>query len=676
MKNMNTIQIKKSLNGTLKELCKSPLGGFRGLLFRGLLLGGLSLFCACSDWLDVVPEGVATVDMAFKSRTQALKYLGTCYAYMPKDASTQNPAILGSDELWGVPTDFYSVMGYSFDGHEIALGMQNATNPKLGRWGSMYRALRACNTFLDNVDKVPDLPGGEREQWIAEITVLKAYYHFLLVQMYGPVPLVRENIPVTADISSVKVVREPVDDCFRYIVELLDEACEGDKLPKSIEDPVNDMGRITKTIAKALKAKVLVTAASPLFNGNNDQATLRNRDGSPLFNTNFDLAKWQIAAEACREAIEICREAEVMLYEYPNISYGDTVATDMTLRNAFSLRWNSEIIWANPQSLAYGGYNRGSMVQATMPRLNEEYKNSDYFSKVINIPLKMAHLFYTNHGVPLAEDNTRDMSVINDLRAAKKKDGLYIREGRITIDLHFDREPRFYAWVGFDGAIWFGAGRINDKAPATLWHLGFKGGETDGITSVTELTGYIPKKYIPTGAQLNSINNISVLDYAWPIMRLSDLYLLYAEAINEAEGGPNGTNSAEMFKYIDLVRKRAGLEGVKESWDKYTNNSQKYKTQTGMRDIIRQERMIELSFEGHRFWDVRRWKIATDICNAPLQGWNFRVSINDGTESEVNNIIYKPQLLHQQVFGARDYFWPISSGDLDINTNLVQNLYW
>jgi hypothetical protein len=91
------------------------------------------------------------------------------------------------------------------------------------------------------------------------------------------------------------------------------------------------------------------------------------------------------------------------------------------------------------------------------------------------------------------------------------------------------------------------------------------------------------------------------------MLRMADLYLLYAEAVNESEG-PNGAHSSDMFRYIDLVRSRAGLPGVKKAWDDYSDTPGKYNTQAGMKEIIHRERLIELSFEGQRFWDLRRWK--------------------------------------------------------------------
>lgn len=639
-----------------------------------ILFVALMGFTACGDWLDVVPDGVATLDMAFNSRAQAIKYLSTCYSYMPKNGGSSDPATLGGDDIWTMNTTHLQNSGFSTAGLDISEGRQNATNPVLPRWGSMYQALRVCNTFLENVDLVPDLEAWEREQWAAEVKVLKAYYHFCLVQMYGPIPLIRENMPVDVDVYSVKVQREPLEDCFDYIIQLIDEASEGDKLPLVVLDPASDYGRITKPIALSLKAKVLVTAASPLFNGNNDQATLKNHDGTPLFDATAKPEKWDSARVACKEAIDICHDAGIMLYTYEDAAnrFNDTTVLNVTLRNAFNLRSNSEIIWPNTQMIAIPA--SGGMIHVSMPKLNPDYVNSNNLSTWLGLPIKIAEMFYTENGVPLDEDITRNIGDLYNLRKAQEKDRLYIRQGRTTIDMHFEREPRFYAWVGFDGGVWFGAGQYNDKDASSLRYLAFKMGETDGTQGQGNWTGYIPKKFIPYEAQLNAINSISSPSYAWPTMRLSDLYLLYAEAINESEG-PNGPNSAEMFKYIDLVRARAGLKGVKESWDTYTNN-QKYNNQTGMREIIQRERMIELSFEGQRFWDIRRWKTAPAEYSTPLKGWNMLVSIIDGTEEEVNRMMYQPQILLEQTFGVRDYFWPIKTSDIEINPNLVQNIGW
>ena len=628
-----------------------------------IVLAALIGLSACGDWLDVVPEGVATIDMAFNSREQALKYLATCYSYMPQNGNPgSDPAMLGGDELWTdiEPSQYF----FPWTGVYYAQGMQNATEPLFDFWGSLYQALRDCNIFLDNVGLVPDLPENERDQWIAEVKVLKAYYHFYLVQMYGPIPLIRKNIPIDVSVSDVRVVREPVDDCFQYIVDLLDEAIQCEFLQMEVMNVAQELGRVTKTIALALKAKVLVTAASPLFNGNSEQAALRNKapDGRQLFNTTPDPAKWQKAVAACKAAIAACDNIGMELYKYQQ-SVGrmnDTIKHQLTLREAFTKRWNSEIIWANTQSVCTGGIT--GMQTYTMANLYGGV-NTTVRSR-LGIPVKMASMFYTDNGVPLAEDNTRDVTDQYRLREGKSVEKLYIKTGYTTLDIHFDREPRFYAYVAFDGGIWYGQGKTDEKNEGDLWTFETR---KEGAHHWAN-TGYLPKKIIPHTNMISDAGTPpSSTPYPWPIIRLSDLYLFYAEAINEAEG-PNGPNSAELFKYINLVRERAGLDGVEKSWDDYTDNK-KYREQSGMREIIQQERTIELCFEGHRFWDVRRWKTAYRVYhNNTVEGWNY---------AEADPAAYYiPMTLYTQRFGSRDYFWPLRNSDIINNPDLVQNLGW
>jgi hypothetical protein len=106
---------------------------------------------------------------------------------------------------------------------------------------------------------------------------------------------------------------------------------------------------------------------------------------------------------------------------------------------------------------------------------------------------------------------------------------------------------------------------------------------------------------------------------------------------------------------------------VQESWDKWSTNPAQYTTKDGLRKIIHRERLIELAFEGQRFWDLRRWK-AAKILNSPAKGWNRNFS--DPKK------YYKPVLLFKPNFNLKDYFWPISEKELNINTNLSQNPGW
>ncbi|HMI02905.1 MAG TPA: RagB/SusD family nutrient uptake outer membrane protein [Pedobacter sp.] len=624
-------------------------------IFTGvMMLAVLLTLHSCKNYLDVVPDNVATIDNAFTMRSQAEKFLFTCFSYMPKDAdAAANPALAG-DEIWRVANNTTS----SFN---IAKGLQNVVSPYGDDyWTNLYRGLRDCNIFLENIGKVPDLDELERSRWIAEAKFLKAYYHFYLIRMYGPIPLIKENLPVDADVNQVKVFRASADECFSYVTSLIDEAITD--LPESITNAAM-YGRITKAIAYSLKAKILVTAASPLFNGNADQAGLKNSNGELLFNSVYDKGKWTIAATACKKAIEVCEAAGMKLFYFqPNFEQADLspmLRTQMSIRNSIAQKWNSEIIWANTQSEVI------SLQTSASPKLDPAFSDNTAVREDINATLKMAELFYTKNGVPIREDNTFDYNNRTGLRTAGAADQLLIRNGYTTASLNFDREPRFYADLGFDGGVWYGQGKFNDKAPLELFYVMGKRGQLHGMANPAygPITGYSVKKYVHYQNVQGSVSVYFLTSYPWPLMRLADLYLLYAEALNESEGpGP------EVYKYVNLVRERAGLKSVESSWSQFSSNPTKFETPAGMKEIIHQERLIEMAFEGQRFWDLRRWKEAAKELNTPVQGW--------GLSQETAAAYYRPVTIYRQTFGVKDYFWPISENNLTGNFNLVQNTGW
>ena len=147
------------------------------------------------------------------------------------------------------------------------------------------------------------------------------------------------------------------------------------------------------------------------------------------------------------------------------------------------------------------------------------------------------------------------------------------------------------------------------------------------------------------------------------MLRLGDLYLLYAEALNEVNGP-----SPEVFQYLDLIRAKGGLPGVEESWSNFSRNPSKFTNKEGLREIIRRERSIEMALEGERFWDLRRWKDAPLELNKPITGWDV--------DQEKAEDYYREKIIFNQTFSLKDYFWPIREQDLIVNKNLVQNPGW
>ena len=318
-----------------------------------VLLSGALASC---NYLDVAPDNIPTLDYAFRTPLTAEKYLFTCYSWLPgfADPYSGNPAIAGADEMW-----FNSY--YEYNSFAIARGQQNVQGPIIDYWEggrgghNIFQGIRDCNIFLENIHKVPNMSDYDKGRMSAEAKFLKAYYHFWLMRMYGPIPIMHESPPISVSVEEVKTVtREPVDEVVDYIVGLLDEAI--DDLPYRVDFEVQELGRITKPIAMAIKGQVLLTAASPLFNGNADYPHYRNSRGELLFNSQYDEQKWIKAAEACKDAIDLCHDLNMSLHYIGDTGrdISDTTQTELDLRTAITQRWNSEIIWGSTNSTAGG----------------------------------------------------------------------------------------------------------------------------------------------------------------------------------------------------------------------------------------------------------------------------------------------------------------------------------
>lgn len=633
----------------------------------------VSMFSSCS-YLDVVPDGVATLEMAFNNKTNGEKYLATCYSYIPLlGAQAVNPGIGSGSETW-----FYTMSGSGFGNTTtfgIANGLQNTNNPLCNFWDgdqggvNMFQALRDCNIFIDNLSdlsRVPDITPEERARWIAEGKALKAYFHYYLFQYYGPIPLIRKNLPISASEEEVRVKREKVDDVVNYIVELLDEAVPD--LPLSIQKESSELGRFTQPAALGLKAKVLILAASPLFNGNSSYANFRDSDGQPFFNQTFQLKKWQDAAQACKVAIESALLAGHKLYEFNKeeaMELPEAFSYTMNVRGAVTERFNKELIWG------VGASHSVDLQQISMPRLENWHPVREDVVKACLAPtLDTAELFYTNHGVPINEDKewveTGRYANRYDTEKATDADQYFLKSGYTTAKLHFKREARFYGSLGFDGSSWFGNGR---KSVNNMFYIQAKRGDLSGQRSpnLYSITGYFAKKLVNYKSEVPESGSVVFERYPFPIIRLADLYLLYAEALIESTEGENDI-ADEVYNCIDLIRERSGLKGVKESWSKYSINPEKVLTKSGMRDILRQERGIELALEGNRYFDVRRWKIGETEYNKVIRGWNIKEDNADD--------YYLITPIYQMKYSSKDYLWPIKKNNILINSNLVQNPGW
>lgn len=634
--------------------------------FIRIFLSLIALLSVSScDYLDIVPDNVATIDYAFRNRAMAEKYLFTCYSYRPAVGDLTDDAAMQGDDCWWL----YVLRGSS-DASKISQGQQNVTSPLLDYWSgvskNLWKGIRDCNIFLENVDKVKDLPDFEKKRWVAEVKFLKAYYHFYLLKSYGPIPIIDVNLPITSGAEEVKVYREPVDKVFEYIVNTMTEAARD--LPQAIEVVEGtEAGRVDKLVALSMKAQVLLYAASPLFNGNHDYAGIVDNRGISLFNTTFDPNKWKLAASACKEAIDSCLLEGKAIYNYvdPIVSLApDVFKQEVKYRGAICDRWNSELIWGGTNNDCTT-LSRKSQARIVTTDATMENMHSPEWAPT----LKMVELYYSKNGVPINEDKDWINNGWYDNRfeirptASGTEDEYYVKNGQKTVYLHYKREPRFYASIGFDKGIYFGNGYYTWPTNVKYTDFFAKGLSGMRASDNSSPTGYCVKK-MHSFKNAQTTTTSSVEYYPFPVIRLADLYLMYAEALNEV-GGPTD----EVFTYLDAIRARAGLGGVKASWQSFSNNPEKPNTQAGLREIIHQERNIELAFEGKRFWDLRRWKQIEEY-NVQPRGWNV-MGENADDFYRVVNVAREPVS-----FSTKDYFWPIRESEIARNSNLIQNYGW
>ncbi|MFW5710239.1 MAG: RagB/SusD family nutrient uptake outer membrane protein, partial [Bacteroidota bacterium] len=572
---------------------------------------------------------------------------------------------------------------WNLRGVRIMRGLQSTSDPLIGSWSGtsagspLYTGIRQANVFLSLIDQVPDMTEDEKKEWAAQVKFLKAYYSFLLVKQYGPIVIAEELITPDASEEQLFQERSTVEESFDYIIELMDEA-----IPDLTERKSGTlMGQVDQVVAKSIKARVMLFRASPFFNGNQEYfGDFFNNDGEPFFPLDYDNEKWKDAIDAIDEAIVACESNGIELYSFDDQVYTfdreffaqneENMKRLYDLRFAVTEPWNNELIWGF-SDLNY--YDQGELAHSTNMRLPEGYgggvtNTPSYSWQWMGATYRMAERYYTKNGVPIEEDLTFDADNKWELTETPGVSEPEYRElagimqpGVETIKLYMDREPRFYANLAITGGYW----RSHSVRINTMMYAGEDGGFNSSQHSTDYYeTGIGIKKLVHMESK--SGHWARTIKYPYPIIRLADLYLMKAEALNEYNDAPN----QEVYDAINLVRERAGVPNVESVWADagVVRTVNKHKTKEGMRDIILRERGIELAFEGSRFYDMIRHKRAVQEFSTPVWGWNYR----GATGSDFFNLEVK----QSRRFTITDHLWPIDLNEINTNSNLVQNPGW
>jgi hypothetical protein len=634
---------------------------------------------ASCDFLDVVPDERPTEADIFADLSSAKGYLYSCYSYLPNPkAGASSLDLMTGDE---VVTAFEHELFAKF-----CVGQFTASSPVISYWNTLFQGLRQCYILLNNIDGVPGMSATDKEDYKAQVHFLIAYYHFLQIRCYGSCILVK-SLPDLGVTKEDYLGRSTLDECVEFVCSEFDKAAET-LPPRRNLDPY-DEGLATSVAAKALKAKCLLYAASPLFNGGGPDGGgiegylrgFKDKNGTQLMPTVYDPQKWTRAKEAIGQAITAAFEAGYQL-SYSSIGNPHPLNLYDSRMRGVPMISREEMIWSD---------NRSDNVYGIAAKSLPHVLQSQAWNGV-GPTLAMLKRFYTENGLPLEEDpkfhEEEDWWKMepSDARYDPKRDSSRF-SNELTMRFNTKREPRYYAWVAFHGGFFevvsapSNGGYASDSSYAK-WGPGrlicnfVIGGNTSrhpaGGTYRTNNfspSGFLNKKFVSPTSVVTA-DNVSLLEHPWPIIRLTDLYLMYAEACVETE------DLATAREYLDAVRERAGVPKVEDAW-KNAKNSDKPNTVAGLREIVRQERQIELYLENQNFWDMRRWLLAAEKFDATPQGMYVdgkRVSM-DGTGDDVfNRVVPALGSGGQHNFtNPTHYFLPIPIEDVNRNPNVTQN---
>lgn len=626
-----------------------------------LIITTCFLLSSC-NYLDIVPDERNTPENMYQNPEAARKYLYACYSKIPKARTPEHIDKYSAGEVcFGMEKNAFQIFPRGYYS-PVSLGITESY------YNNIWQGIRCCYEFLQVIDLVPDMVEEDLIHYKAEATFLIGYYHFLLFRAYGPTPIIREVLDPKADVSTYPE-RASVDEVVEFIDKKIEEALPG--LATSFSG--QEYGRFTRYAAIALQARLHLYAASPLLNGNPQFfADLKSKiDGRYLVPQTESIDKWEKAEELTRKAITELEDAGFRLYNSSDA--GAITAAKPALPNApqRTVRYavmdnkegtNPELIMVDTRAEA-----QYEIQNQSCPRQNDKgYKNA-YNSCAPT--LQIVEMFYTKNGLPIEEDTEFDYDNCYDVVTMPNNydNNSYGNPNGKTLQLHLNREPRFYAWIGFHNgyfeiAKYNGANTGGNKNEKKAIQLKMLSGQAQGMQAGNDAnyssTGYLNKKFFHPAFQ-SGLN--ADTKYPYPIIRMAELYLNYAEILIKL-GGENNLKIAK--DYIDKVRLRAGIPTIDEAWKKAKNPS-KANTQDGLMEIVRRERQIEFYLENQRFWDLRRWKQA-EVLGEKVKGLN----IYGTTEEEFFRV---EELKVIRSFKQAQYLMPIPQTEINKCPQWVQN---
>lgn len=656
------------------------------ILYTILLALSTLSFSACTDYINVDKYfyDQISLDSAFSKRVYVEGWLSSAYSVMDRIGEYREPFRWASDDLYHPDMKEYVEGNYSAD-HQIS--DDNRSESRLWKY---YEGVRKASTFVENVDRCPELTMDEKTDMKGQARFLRAYCYWALMRVYGPVPLIpTKGLDVNLSYEALSLPREHFDVLVDFIDKELSETARS--LPN--KRTVNNLGRPTRGAALGLRARVLLYAASPLYNGNTDLFNVKDCYGNQLVSQTYDEVKWAKAAAAAKDVIDLATTSG--LYELYVIPPKATVLSSQRppYNNLYSDK-NYPDGWANVDPLlSYKSIFDGTILGSKNPELifTRTRKGTGHINDWVYQATPKT--LKGNNRLAVTQKQV-DAYAMNDGRTITEaqSSGDYQNEGFTTqayaatnpflpakVSLMYNnREPRFYASIGYNGSLWkaSSASEPEFRDLQVFYYRGLNDGK-QGFKEDCPLTGITLKKFY-NDEDSRTVGGYLV-DKTEMTIRYGEILLIYAEALNELSDGQvyhlktyTGGDIAvqrnidEMRYAIKRIRMRAGVPD-------YTNET--YNNRNDFRVKLKRERQIELLGENSmRYFDLRRWKDAMIEENQLLQGCN--INISDDEKRIID--FYKATIITSvhKVFEQRMYLWPFPTYELKRNVKLTQNPGW
>jgi starch-binding outer membrane protein, SusD/RagB family len=486
-------------------------------------------------------------------------------------------------------------------------------------WTNSYRQLRNCNIFMEKIHEADFPDESFRDRLIGEVHFLRGFIYHNLLSVYGGVPLITEAYGLGEDYEQPRTNYSQVVD---FVVEELDKAAE--LLP--LQHFGDQMGRATKGAALALKARTLLYSASDLYHNPSWAQGFSNPE--LISHTSGDqMSRWRAAKEAAKAVMD--------LGQY-SLHHGGGEDWE-NFGEVFIAKETSEDIY----------------VRYMLQRVQEDWDIGD------------PGLFNGPNGYHNWGGNTPVGQLADDFEMSDGSRFDWSNPAHAA-DPYSNRDPRFYATFLYEGARWRQRPEnLRDSDPLGIIQVGQweRYNPSTGQVSIQNgldtrqgpiedwngtYTGYYLRKFIDPNVDHQYFRQ----EVPWRVMRYTEVLLNYAEACIELG------EEAEARTYINMVRERAGMPPVSDTGE-------------ALRERYRNERRVELAYEDHRYFDVRRWMIAPEAYGN-AQGVRVRYELqSDDTTAETPT--YTVIEVQDRAWQDRAYLLPIKLDEMNRNFQLVQN---